>query len=65
MTGIPRGYDPTGGDGYIRNEAWTEVENALLDGIITDEEYELLAYETDPSDQDSIREALYALMRNR
>jgi hypothetical protein len=35
-------YDPTGGDGFIRGE-WRQVENALLAGLITDEEYERIA----------------------
>ena len=39
-------YDPTGGDGFIRGE-WRQVENALLAGLITDEEYERIAHETE------------------
>lgn len=36
------GYDPTGGDGFIRGD-WRQMENALTSGLITDEEYERVA----------------------
>ena len=36
------GHDPTGGDGFVR-DAWRHVENALLAGLITDEEYAIIA----------------------
>lgn len=36
-------YDPTGGDGYLRGD-WRKAENALLAGLITDDEYETLAH---------------------
>jgi hypothetical protein len=39
-------YDPTGGDGFIRGD-WRQVESALLAGLITDEEYERIARETE------------------
>lgn len=35
----PSRYDPTGGDGFVRGD-WREVEDVLMDGVITDDEYE-------------------------
>ena len=35
-------YDPTGGDGYIAGD-WKQVEQAFIDGELTDEEYERIA----------------------
>lgn len=36
------GYDPTGGDGFVRGH-WRQIEDALVLGLITDEEYEWVA----------------------
>lgn len=35
-------YDPTGGDGYVRG-TWDDVASAVGRGLITDEQYNLLA----------------------
>lgn len=40
----PGCYDPTGGDGFVRGD-WRQIENALIAGLITDEEYERIARE--------------------
>lgn len=38
----PGTHDPSGGDGYIRG-SWREIENALVAGLLTDDEYERIA----------------------
>lgn len=40
----PGSYDPTGGDGFLRGD-WRQIEDALVSGLITDEEYERVARE--------------------
>lgn len=40
----PARYDPTSGDGFLRGD-WHQIEDALVNDLITDEEYEKLAYE--------------------
>jgi hypothetical protein len=40
----PGRHDPTGGDGFVRGD-WRQIENALIAGLITDEEYERIAHE--------------------
>lgn len=43
-TYAPGQYDPTGGDGFLRGD-WRQVEDALVAGLISDEEYERVARE--------------------
>ena len=38
----PACLDPTGGDGYVAGD-WKQIEQALIDGELTDEEYERIA----------------------
>lgn len=38
----PQQYDPTGGDGFLRGD-WRQIEQALVDDLISDAEYEHLA----------------------
>ena len=40
----PGRHDPTGGGGFVRGD-WRQIENALIAGLITDEEYERIARE--------------------